>query len=155
MRISLTSLRRHHWLATLAVLAFALRALVPTGFMPGGTGALTLQICPDGFPQALLSDSATHSAHAAHHHHHDGGGTTPDQPAPEQSAPDQPAHDHQSWSTHHCVFSAVATAPPLTPSLVVAAVAESAAPRAHLHAAPAPFDIRFRIAQPRGPPSLA
>ena len=36
------------------LLATALRALIPIGFMPAGDGTLSLMICPGGFPPALL-----------------------------------------------------------------------------------------------------
>ncbi|MGH8180723.1 MAG: DUF2946 family protein, partial [Steroidobacteraceae bacterium] len=36
------------------LLALALRALIPIGFMPAGDGTLSLMICPGGFPSALL-----------------------------------------------------------------------------------------------------
>ena len=44
-----------------------LHLLVPAGFMPADDAPLSLAICPEGFPAALL-------AHAGHHHHHGGGG---------------------------------------------------------------------------------
>jgi hypothetical protein len=34
--------------------AFALRALIPIGFMPAADGTLSLMICPGGFPLELL-----------------------------------------------------------------------------------------------------
>lgn len=37
-----------------ALLAFALRALIPVGFMPAADGSLSLMICPAGFPAELL-----------------------------------------------------------------------------------------------------
>lgn len=43
-----------------------LHLLVPAGFMPADDAPLSLAICPEGFPAALL-------AHAGHHHHHGGG----------------------------------------------------------------------------------
>jgi len=51
------------WLAGAVLLAFALRALVPPGFMPGGERPFSIEICPDGFPAQLL----------VHHHHHGAG----------------------------------------------------------------------------------
>lgn len=37
-----------------ALLALALRALIPIGFMPAGDGSLSLMICPGGLPAGLL-----------------------------------------------------------------------------------------------------
>jgi hypothetical protein len=38
----------------IALLAFALRALIPVGFMPAADGTISLMICPGGFPPELL-----------------------------------------------------------------------------------------------------
>ena len=140
MPIRLTSLRQHRWLASFLVIAFALRALVPAGFMPGGDGRLGLQICPDGFPVASLAALGGHAAHAHHH--------------PPADSSGQPVHDHKSWMSGHCVFSAVAGAPPISQSSITALVSETEAPSAQLATAPVSLDLRFRIAQPRGPPHL-
>jgi hypothetical protein len=43
-------------LALLVVVVFALRALVPIGFMPADDGSLSLMICTDGIPPALLPE---------------------------------------------------------------------------------------------------
>src|SRR5581483_8723289 len=137
MPIRLNSLRQQHrWLSSLLVLAFALRALIPAGFMPGGNGELSLQICPDGFPATHLAGSVDH---AAHHHH---------------GAPDGPAHDHKSWMGSHCAFSAVASAPPLVHALILELTATVEAPRAQHTPTPVSLDFRHRIAQPRAPPRL-
>lgn len=36
------------------LLTFALRAVIPVGFMPASDGSLSLMICPGGFPTELL-----------------------------------------------------------------------------------------------------
>lgn len=41
------------------LLAFALRALIPIGFMPAADGTLSLMICPGGLPLALLPAKKT------------------------------------------------------------------------------------------------
>jgi Protein of unknown function (DUF2946) len=75
-------------LAWVVLAAFALRALIPIGFMPAADGSLSLQMCDEGLPSWLLP----HAAHGAPHgrtspagpgHHADSdhcpfcGGTTP------------------------------------------------------------------------------
>src|SRR6185312_3054060 len=97
----------------------------------------------EGFPVALLAAAGDPSAHGAHHHHH----------APAESS-GQPAHDHKSWMSGHCVFSAVAGAPPISQSSIVPRVSETQTPPARLATVPVSFDFRFRIAQPRAPPGL-
>lgn len=125
-------LRRRPSLAAFALLAFSLRALIPAGFMPSGEGLFALQFCPDGLsPEAF----AKLDPHAAHRHHPAG-------------------HDHKVGSSH-CPFAAIASAPPssqapalpLTPEVVAFAQARVALSFPESH--------RFRIAQPRGPPSVA
>ncbi len=44
-------------IASLVLAAFALRALVPAGFMLASGHPLTVIICPDGFPAQLLSQA--------------------------------------------------------------------------------------------------
>jgi hypothetical protein len=70
------------WVISALLLALVVRALIPAGFMPAIDRPFSFQICPDGFPAALLSDlaiagaderAATGAEHAGHHH--PGGGT--------------------------------------------------------------------------------
>jgi hypothetical protein len=68
-------------IAALILAAFGVHALVPEGFMPGG--GLSAQICPDGFPDQLLSGGARH--------HHGGG----------------PSH------SDHCAFGSAGSGGPL------------------------------------------
>lgn len=55
------------------LLAFALRALIPIGFMPAADGTLSLTICDEGFPAGLLQPAHGHAAPAGagHHSHED------------------------------------------------------------------------------------
>ncbi|MDE2449841.1 MAG: hypothetical protein KGO22_12770 [Gammaproteobacteria bacterium] len=64
-------------LVALALLAFALRALIPIGFMPAGDGTFSLLICPGGLPPALLpgqkmlhDDMGMPMPQPEHHHGH-------------------------------------------------------------------------------------
>jgi hypothetical protein len=126
-------------LAAFLVLIYALRALIPVGFMPAGQGGLALRICPDGFPEVLL---ASGMAHAGHHHAggHDAGA---------------PNHDHKSWMSGHCVFAAAtAGAAPGCHSWTAALPTETAVVFQRSEATDSPLQLRFRIAQPRAPPGL-
>lgn len=144
-----TSQRQRRWLTSLLVVLFALRALVPMGFMPAGDGALALQVCPEGFPSALL---AGHADHAAHHH------TASNTPQGDPSHSADPAgghkHDHKSWMSGHCAFGAAASGPALCHTLAIATVSHTEAARVDVTPVPVSLDHRFRIAQPRGPPGL-
>jgi hypothetical protein len=54
--------RQRRLMGAAVLLLLLLRAYVPLGFMPGGSGFLALQICPEGLPQ-----------HVHHLHHGDHG----------------------------------------------------------------------------------
>ena len=67
MPFRLSAMRTRRLLAALMLAAFAVRALIPPGFMPAHAAPLTLEICPDGFPAQLLGHAAHHS-HGKHAH---------------------------------------------------------------------------------------
>lgn len=46
-------------LVLLVLVALALRAFIPVGFMPAGDGTFSLMICPGGLPPALLPEQKT------------------------------------------------------------------------------------------------
>ncbi len=134
MSIRFANLRQHRWLASLLVVALALRALIPVGFMPSGNGQLALQICPEGFPAVLL--------HSSGHHHHEG-----------HESSQAPGHDHKSWMQGHCPFGAAAGAPAACQSLVVNIDLKSVALPPDTAVVAAVQDFRFLVAQPRAPPA--
>jgi hypothetical protein len=146
MPVSLMSLRRSRWLASLLLVVFALRALIPAGFMPGGNGDFTLRVCPEGFPVSLLA-----GAEAAHHHHVAAADGDRSHSADSSGAP---AHDHKSWMSGHCAFGAAANAPSLCHSIVIGVASQTEIPRARAAIVPDSVNFRFRIAQARAPPSL-
>jgi hypothetical protein len=84
MRICLSNKATRKLIAGVMLLAFAVRALVPQGFMPSSERPFTVEICPEGFPAELLMLGG-------HHHHHGG----------------------PQSQTEHCVFgTACASGPP-------------------------------------------
>jgi hypothetical protein len=135
MPTGLASQRSRKLIVSILLVALALRALVPVGFMPASDRPFALEICPDGFPPQLLHYGMFHG----HGMHHFGGAS----------------HSHDAGRSEHCVFAAVASAGPATHPLIV-----------HLPLGPSLvplFDTagsafrtpRFRIQQPRAPPSPA
>ncbi len=83
MRIRFSNKTSRVLIAGVMLFAFAVRALIPQGFMPSSDRPFSIEICPEGLPAQLL-------AHAGHHHH---GGS--------------------HFYTQHCVFGAAcASAPP-------------------------------------------
>lgn len=120
------STRTRTLIAAVMLAVFAVRALIPLGFMPVSTSPLTLEICPDGFPAALLG-------HAAHHHHGDGA--------------DHKQHGHSD----HCLFGGAGAAP-LAANVAPAAVL---LPQAGPPARPAARTLLVRLVhlpEARGPP---
>jgi hypothetical protein len=119
--------------------AFALRALIPIGFMPAVDGTLSLMLCPGGFPLALLPHEKPTSGGMPM-----GMGMPMPQP--------QPHHGHGVMEDGFCAFTTGLTSapPPLIPAVlilllvVIAAIAISVA---------TPAGIRLvRLPQARAPP---
>ena len=116
------------------LLALALRALIPTGFMPAADGTLSLMICPGGFPSALLPPERAMR---------DGMGM----PLP------QPHHPrHGVMEDGYCVFTTgFAAAPP--PPLVAAFVLLLACLGVVTTRLAAPAGVRLvHVPQARAPP---
>lgn len=70
MRFGLSRMSTRRLLAGILLTAFAVRALIPPGFMPAHDVAFALEICPDGFPAQLLGHSAHHPAGSHAHSDH-------------------------------------------------------------------------------------
>ena len=129
------------WLIGTLLVALLVRALIPAGFMPATDRPLSFQICPDGFPAALLSRAQ--DPHAHHHPHHNGGdegGAT---------------HNHGSANADHCVFAAAAGASAAAFTPTFSAPAASLAAPQFFYVSPTVESRRFSIQQPRGPPALS
>jgi hypothetical protein len=125
---------RRKLIAGILLFAFASRALVPMGFMPATGLAFSLQICPDGFPAQLLHHSMD-DAHGAH-----GAGSS--------------THHHGSSASEHCAFAAAAGALPAATPAEAAPFAGTLTPLFYT-TSPSYRTQRYRIQQPRGPPSPA
>jgi hypothetical protein len=125
MRLHLHKRASRLLIASVMLLAFTVRALVPQGFMPASDRPFSVEVCPEGFPTQLL-------AHYGHHHHEGG-------------------HSY----TEHCVFgTACAGGPPSqAPSLTGTRTIELArvAPAV---SAPIGVQLVY-LPQARGPPTNA
>jgi hypothetical protein len=55
MRLSPSKRSRRTLIASIMLVAFALRALVPTGFMPASDRPFSIEICWEGFPAEMLA----------------------------------------------------------------------------------------------------
>ncbi len=90
-----------------ALLAFALRALIPVGFMPASDGSLSLMICPGGLPADLFSGRSMPASAGM----------------PMSGGMPMPAHQHPSHSLldeGYCAFTTGFSSAP--PPLLLAAV---------------------------------
>jgi hypothetical protein len=148
------------WVIGALLIALALRALIPAGFMPATDRPFSFQICPDGYPAHLLKSAQGASDgdfHAAHHHHpsSDEGPVADAQLPPGHEQQHDRSHRHSSAGTEHCVFAAAACAGPLAwvPAFYAATVALETPE--YFYASPAVQSLRFRVQQPRGPPALS
>lgn len=141
-RARLSPLLRRGWtratrqrLVVAVLLALAVRALIPIGFMPAADGTLSLMICPGGFPPALLPVQQTMQGDMG-------------MPMP------QPHHSGQGlMDDGFCVFTTgFGSAPP--PLLVVALVLLLACVGIVRTRVAAPVGVRLvYIPQARAPPA--
>jgi hypothetical protein len=117
------------------LLALALRALIPLGFMPAGDGTLSLMICPAGFPPALLPQQKTLQDDMG----------MPGMPTPQHSG-------HGLMDDGYCVFTTgFSSAPP--PLLLAALVLLLACLGIVRTRVAAPAGIRLvHVPQARAPP---
>src|SRR5579872_7101848 len=124
-------------LVLLVLLALAVRALVPVGFMPAEDGTLSLTICTDGFPPALSEKMMME----------DGKG----KPGPQ---PQHPA-DPDSNNGGYCAFTTgFSSAPP--PLMVAAFALLVVCLGVVLTRVPAPAGVRLvHTPQARAPPAHA
>ncbi|MGH8298785.1 MAG: hypothetical protein ACRES6_05810 [Steroidobacteraceae bacterium] len=133
--------RRAAWprLALLILAVYALRALVPIGFMPADNGSLSLTICTDGFPPALLPEHKTMQ---------DGNGM----PMPQ---PHHRGHGDTGDGDAYCAFTmGFSSAPP--PLLVVAFALLLVCLGLVLSPVAVPAGIRLvHVPQARAPPAFA
>lgn len=133
------------------LVTFALRGLIPAGYMPSSDRPFTLEICPEGFPADLLERgrllAQQHEQGLAHEHGlHDEKGA---------QDPGQGPHQHGSVQSQHCVFSAPPAAGPAAHAPLVAAFFEGQPALLPDYSIPILKARRFRIQQPRAPPALS
>jgi hypothetical protein len=126
MRIGPSNKVTRRLIAGAMLLAFALRALVPQGFMPASDRPFMVEICPEGFPAEVLM-------FGGHHHHHGG----------------------PQSKTEHCVFgTACASGPPSQPALLAQLLPAKLVRRAPGITVAASVRLVY-LPRVRGPPSLA
>jgi hypothetical protein len=141
------------WITSLLLVALAVRALVPAGFMPASDRPFSFQICPDAFPAGLLSRADR--AHAAHEH---GGHANHhlDEFAPSGAdSSNGGSHEHGAARAEHCVFAAVASSAPIPHGFLLGAAPEAHAELLVTSTPPPASTQRFRLPPSRAPPPLS
>jgi hypothetical protein len=132
-----------NWIISVLLVIFALRSLIPVGFMPSADEPFSLQICPDGLPSQLLDH-----LHGFHHEH-----TLGHEHSSHDSARGE--HQHDPSSSEHCVFAGAAGIGPGPYAFALGAWLDGSTTAVpDLPPAP-PTRQRYYLPQPRGPPSLA
>ena len=100
---------RRTLVASILLVAFALRALIPMGFMPSSARPFSLELCWEGLPAHARAYAA--AAHA-------GAAPAMGMPAMDMGSMDMGAspHPHSGGASHseHCVFGTACSAGPLS-----------------------------------------
>jgi hypothetical protein len=126
MRICSANKATRKLIAGVMLLAFAVRALVPQGFMPSSDRPFTVEICPEGFPAELLMLGG-------HHHHHGG----------------------PNSQTEHCVFGTACASGPPSQLALLADYSPTGLVRAAPRVAVASVVRLVYLPHVRGPPPVA
>jgi hypothetical protein len=106
MRLSLRRGNRRALTASLMLVTFVLRALIPPGFMPASSGLLSLEICWEDFPAGVLAQGGPPHAHP----------TGMDSMGMDPMGMRGGAHRHSSGGPshrEHCVFGTACSAGPI------------------------------------------
>ncbi|MGO9850678.1 MAG: hypothetical protein ACLPTM_03580 [Steroidobacteraceae bacterium] len=103
-------------MASIMLVAFALRAVIPPGFMPAGDRPFSIEICSEGFPAKMLAHGEP--AHAGSMDMGSMGmGMGMDMDSTSHRGPLPGAHHHHSGNpshSEHCVFGTASSAGPIS-----------------------------------------
>jgi hypothetical protein len=122
------------------LVAFALRALIPPGFMPASDRPFSIEICWEGFPAVMLAHGAPADAHSLGTH--------------AMGMDSMGVRHHHSGSpsnSDHCLFGAACSAGPL-PHLTLPSDISSQPLRAIAFVSIAGAVLLVHLPQPRAPP---
>jgi len=97
---------RRQWLASTLLAAFALRALIPAGFMPAPDRPFSLEICWEGLPSGMLAQGEDSPASSMDMDSMDMGSMDKGSAAQHRSG----GHSH----SEHCVFGTACSAGPIS-----------------------------------------
>ena len=143
-------------MASIMLVAFASRALIPPGFMPASDRPFSFEICWEGLPDGMLPQGGPAHADSMDMDSMDMDSTSLDSMAASHRGPLQGAHHHHSGipsHSEHCVFGTACSAGPIPhlPLLSDISYAQQLPALAFVSIARA---IRLvYLPQPRAPPS--
>lgn len=153
--------RKQTFLASIMLGAFASRALIPPGFMPAGDRPLSLEICWEGFPAAMLAHGESAHPGSGDMGSMDMGSMSPAAMSAGAMATSHGerlhgahVHHHPGSPAHseHCIFGASCSAGP-TPHLPPPSDVPPAQPvRSAAFASFAGAVRLVHLPQPRAPP---
>jgi hypothetical protein len=144
MCLILGRLSRRTLVASIMLVAFASRALIPAGFMPASGHPFSIEICPEDFPAGLLAQGGPAQAASADPDSMDMGS---------MDMGSMPAH-HGSGHSHseHCVFGTACSPGPLHHHVLPNAISSIRRPRAIAFASIAVGVRLVHLPQSRAPP---
>jgi hypothetical protein len=123
-------------MASIMLVALALRALIPPGFMPASDRPFSIEICWEGLPADMLAHGEPSQA--------------------DHRGPLQAAHHHHSGSpsqSEHCVFGTASSAGPILHLPLLSDISFAQPLRAVAFVSMAGALRLVHLPQPRAPPS--
>ncbi len=140
------TLMRRTLAASIMLVAFTSRALIPPGFMPAGNRPFSFEICWEDFPAYMLAQSEPAHADSMDM------GSVPAESLPHGSP--RAAHHHSGGRPHseHCVFGTACSAGPITHLPLLSDISCARQLRAIAFVSVAGTVRRVYLPQPRAPP---
>jgi hypothetical protein len=148
MRLGPRKRSRQALAISVMLVTFALRALIPAGYMPASDRLFSLQICWEGYPAGLLAHAESARADSMAM---DSGM----EGMPADSMPAQGAHHHHPGipsGNEHCVFGTACSAGPIFHLPVLGAISPSRQLFARASVSIAGAVNLVHLPQPRAPP---
>jgi hypothetical protein len=139
MRLSLRKRSRQTLIASIMLVAFALRGLIPPGFMPASGRPFSIEICWEDFPAEMLAHGEPSAADSMGMHR----------------MPMQSMGSHHSGSPspgEHCVFGTACSAGPIPHLPLLSELSSARQLRAVAFVSFAAAIRLVHLPQPRAPP---
>jgi hypothetical protein len=148
MRLSPRKRRRQTVMASLMLVAFASRALIPPGFMPASDRPFSVEICWEGFPAGMLAHGEPPHADSM------GMASMAMDSMSHRGSPQGAHHAHSGNPSHseHCVFGTACSAGPIPHPPLPGDLSSARQLRAVTFVSIAEAVRLVHLPQPRAPP---